>query len=282
MATQRILSLGSRVFSRGKWHDLRAGSYREQDYERIATRALRTMLPDVFVMPFKCDVHSPAEDAIARPDLAFVWRDYSAWGVVEVELASHSLELHVIPQVRIFSSGSYGELHVKALMRANSALQQNRLQDLVAIRRPLVWVVVDSESPMWKNPLHAESARLTALEVYDSAGEQIIRLAGDALESRLIRIGRLFPVHGHTGTLRFDGLVPAAFAGKVGKLIRLMFAGRYSTWKITKDSKGRLCLISVPDTVTLPGKDSDPWCIVRLGQYLVLRPDDIERGNHDQ
>jgi hypothetical protein len=40
-----------------------------------------------------------------RPDLALVARDLSHWFVVEVEIGSHSLERHVLPQVRAFAYG---------------------------------------------------------------------------------------------------------------------------------------------------------------------------------
>src|SRR5262245_59330266 len=40
-----------------------------------------------------------------RPDLALVAKDFSHWFVIEVELVTHSLEGHVLPQVRAFRYG---------------------------------------------------------------------------------------------------------------------------------------------------------------------------------
>src|SRR5712691_2053095 len=44
-------------------------------------------------------------DRLYRPDLALVSKDLSHWFVLEVELVSHSLERHVLPQALAFRYG---------------------------------------------------------------------------------------------------------------------------------------------------------------------------------
>ena len=45
------------------------------------------------------------KEGIKKPDLALVANDLSHWFVVEVELLSHSLDGHVLPQMRCLKYG---------------------------------------------------------------------------------------------------------------------------------------------------------------------------------
>src|SRR5689334_16688900 len=65
------------------------------------------------------------EDNVSRPDLALVAKDLSHWFVIEVELISHSLEGHVLPQVRTFR---YGEPQRDCISVLSDALTLDRFQ----------------------------------------------------------------------------------------------------------------------------------------------------------
>jgi hypothetical protein len=116
----------------------------ESDVEALAVRALSCLFPK-----HQCVVFTGSflhEDRIARPDLALIAADFSHWFVIEVELVSHSLHGHVLPQMRALRYGepqsdcltilqrelSIGHAQVKTLVRQvprTTAVISNRYED---------------------------------------------------------------------------------------------------------------------------------------------------------
>ena len=69
----------------------------ESEFEPITIRAFGCLYPQ-----YQCVVFGGRflyEDENRKPDLAMIARNNSHWFIVEVELLSHSLERHVLPQV---------------------------------------------------------------------------------------------------------------------------------------------------------------------------------------
>lgn len=69
----------------------------ESEFEPITIRAFGCLYPQ-----YQCVVFGGRflyEDENRKPDLAMIARNNSHWFIVEVELLSHSLESHVLPQV---------------------------------------------------------------------------------------------------------------------------------------------------------------------------------------
>ena len=72
--------------------------YIEGDFEAEVVKALTCLQPDYLCGVFAGEFVLEGERRIA--DLALIHKTLSHWFVVEVELAGHSLENHVLPQVR--------------------------------------------------------------------------------------------------------------------------------------------------------------------------------------
>lgn len=152
----------------------------EQDFERVAVVQLGTALPDFHVLKFKPHVLGD-EGVRRRPDLALVHQRYLMWVVVEVELEHHSLEQHVFPQIRTFTTGSYGEEHAEALLKANSSLEKAAVLRMVQYRQPAVMVLVNSRAVFqrgWGDLSSELGAEVTTLEVYRSLTDTIFSLEG--------------------------------------------------------------------------------------------------------
>ena len=104
-----------------------------------------------------------------RPDLAIVDDNYRMWAVVEVELDRHSLEGHVIPQVKAFASGNYGAVHADSLYKQDDTLDLDRLRNLTLYCQPHICVIVNSRSVLddgWRILETDHDARLVFLESF--------------------------------------------------------------------------------------------------------------------
>ena len=91
-------------------------TYVEGDFEAEVVKALSCLMPE-----YRCGVFAGAfvlEGERRVADLALVHKSLSHWFVVEVELAGHSLEHHVLPQVRCFRYGDPEHSCVTSLVRA--------------------------------------------------------------------------------------------------------------------------------------------------------------------
>ncbi len=79
-------------------------AFSEAQFEVHVLGALQCTYPDYYCIPFRGGFSFDGETHEA--DLALVHRSFSHWYVLEVELVSHSLHGHVVPQVRSFRYGS--------------------------------------------------------------------------------------------------------------------------------------------------------------------------------
>ncbi len=140
----------------------------EAQYEAVVLSEFRKKLLDFHVLPFKKEIQG-VNGTRNIPDLAIVAKDLSCWFVVEVELAHHSLNSHVIPQVTTFVEGEYSDIHAQYL---NSRLELDcyeSLFSLVRYQRPIVLVVVDSSSVYqsdWHKELRSIGVKMAILEAY--------------------------------------------------------------------------------------------------------------------
>ena len=75
----------------------------EAEFELTVMRALKCLYKDYVCFRFTGGFFY--EDQCFRPDLALVAKNGTHWFVIEVELVSHSLDRHVLPQVRAFRYG---------------------------------------------------------------------------------------------------------------------------------------------------------------------------------
>ena len=148
----------------------------ESQFSCIVKSELRRMLPDFFILDFS--PYIIGDEGIRRkPDLALIDRNYSMWAVVEVELDSHSLKHHVLPQIRAFTTGRYDDSHANLLYSKDSTLSLESLNHLVTFVPPVVSVIVNSRSVLndgWDILESNHSARLTFLESFRSVDDDIV------------------------------------------------------------------------------------------------------------
>ena len=152
------------LFNEVVFEELAPGSLLEAEFEGIVIDKGSAIFPGFYVVPFKRAVYS--EDDCAKPDLALIEKNYRIWWVAEVELCNHSLEGHVLPQVRTLSRASYGEDEGKALCQKCPLLDQGRICDMLKGKQPRVLVIVDSERKDWVMPLRRHDAELVVLQIY--------------------------------------------------------------------------------------------------------------------
>lgn len=100
-----------------------------------------------------------------RPDLALVARDSSHWFIIEVELTSHSLHQHVLPQVRAFK---YGEPQADCVngLAASLAIPVGRAQTLLQLIPYGVAVVANRENQEWLIALNAHGIQMLTVAAY--------------------------------------------------------------------------------------------------------------------
>src|SRR5687768_12685725 len=136
-----------RILVHGVWYDqLADAALYEVEYERIVVDHAPSLFPQFRVVPFKCTVEAEDEDS-KQPDLALISHDYRDWWVVEVELAHHDFDGHVLPQVRTLARGIYGDSHAAHLCRKAPDLDRERIESMMKGRQPKVLVVLNAPRP---------------------------------------------------------------------------------------------------------------------------------------
>ena len=128
------------------------------------------MLPEFEVVPFKKTIEGSGGQRNV-PDIAVVAKDLSCWFIIEVELSHHSLKYHVIPQVKTFIDGEYTREHASYLHSKIGAYRETDLHSLLRFKRPIILVLVDSESVIeqnWHENLFEAGVKLGILEVFFS------------------------------------------------------------------------------------------------------------------
>jgi hypothetical protein len=127
---------------------------------------------------FKSNVYAGVEGA--TPDFALVEHNYSEWWIVEVELAHHSFESVVLPQVRKLAEATYGDEEAEKLHRACAKLDLAKVKSMLKEHQPRVLVVVNKPKLEWIKPLANFDAVLAVFEVFQSDdGKRLFRVNGE-------------------------------------------------------------------------------------------------------
>lgn len=107
------------------------------------------------------------EERTYRSDLALVANDFSHWFVIEVELITHSLRLHVLPQVRAFRYGEPLDYCATILARGLGIAESKALTLLNHVPRSIA-VIANKMDVEWDLALRALDVQLLAVSIYDS------------------------------------------------------------------------------------------------------------------
>jgi hypothetical protein len=136
----------------------------EIDFEAEVVKALTCLLPD-----YLCGVFSGAfilENERHMADLALIHKSFSHWFVVEVELAGHSFDHHVLPQIRCFRYGEPESSCVTSLVRAFAGMTREQAEQLLRYVPRYVAVVCNLPDPAWTKALHALDVQHLTVSVY--------------------------------------------------------------------------------------------------------------------
>ena len=157
---------------------LSVGSLFEHEFERIFQQYVPRLYPGCIAVTFKKTVAS--DERAAKADLALIQTNYLGWWVVEVERAVHSLNSHVLPQVRTLATAAYGRADAAYLCSKEARLNEKRLFDMIRGEQPRVLVLVDRPCESWKAPLKEIGALLAIFQIFRSdRGRYVIRINGE-------------------------------------------------------------------------------------------------------
>lgn len=211
-----------RLLVGNQWYDaIRSQSWFERDYEALILSRSAELFPAWRCVPFS-EVVEGEDGTRKRPDLALIDLQYRHWWVVEVELSHHNLFSHVIPQVDVFRTGTYGERHADALRAKAPELDATHLETMLRGSPPDVLVVVDSPRADWSGPLRERRVQLAIVEPFRGMGPTVaLRVNGDqpqphpTMLSHCSRgaVRRLLKVHSPAALPDWEGGLMIEFQG---------------------------------------------------------------------
>jgi len=136
----------------------------EDEFELTVISVLKELYPDCWIIRFRAKIRHNGEGWC--PDLAVVEKRFRYWFVVEVEISTHSLQKHVLPQVRAFKRGDYGE-EAKITLAKQLVISTDKAGTLLAFVPRYVAVVCNVLEPIWEKALLAENVQFMAIASYD-------------------------------------------------------------------------------------------------------------------
>jgi len=208
----------ARMLLGDEWFDeLASTSLYEAEFEAIILQEAARVFPEFHPVPFKCIVLSDEGDA--KADFALIHKSYRSWWVVEVEMGHHSLDRHVLPQVRRLSRAAYSDTEAQYLCDHAPFLDRSRIKEMIKGQQPRVLVVVNVPVPGWREHLQAFGAVLASFQVFRSQfNRYLYRLNGDlpSENSEIITTCRCWEIHRF---LKIDS--PAQLEIKRGETVTL-------------------------------------------------------------
>jgi hypothetical protein len=212
---QRFEPVGSRAFL-------------ELEYQALINAHSAYLFPGLTFTPFHCVVRFEGVGNAA--DFALIDPEYRRWWVLEVELAHHSFERHVLPQVETLANATYGPEQAAWLAERNSSLDEVALTHMMRGAQPQVLVVVNSPRPEWELQLRTW-AEMMVVEVFRSDKDRLILRQDGAeveLPSEEIGVCRVDPAFPRM--LIVESPAPALALGT--KILAIDYEGEVTEWKL--------------------------------------------------
>ena len=204
-------------------------TFSEVQFEAEVHKAFNCLMPNYW-----CRVFSGAfmhEEECRRADLVMVRRDFAHWYVVEVEIAGHSLDGHVLPQLRCFRFGEPAPSCLASLMSAFPEFEGHQAKALLEHVPRSTLAVTNLHDPTWKTALRALDTDMLTVSVYrDARGQTAYELEG-----------KLSVRRESLGFARFSAMHDSI---RMAKAIRLPAGllqiedqfGNIGEWTVTEDS----------------------------------------------
>lgn len=152
-------------------------AFYEIEFEAEVVKALTCLMPDYHCGVFAGEFLYDGDRRSA--DLALIHRTMSHWFVVEVELASHSFEHHVMPQVRCFRYGEPAHACISSLCRGFPGLSRDDAQRLLDYIPRGVAVVSNVYDHNWHPTLRTLDVHFLTVSVFkDHTGKTAHEVRG--------------------------------------------------------------------------------------------------------
>lgn len=252
----------SGIYQNGIKHDLvKSGALYESQYEIIVKENLLKMFPDIVLVDFKKTVSS--EFGTAQADFAIIRKDYKQWWVVEVELAHHSFEGHVWPQVNTLNNAYYGYDEACYLNQKNPVLELESLIQMMRGEPPKVIVIVDRDKSEWKRIFDLHDIGLITMQPYLSVFNKYILLVDGSLDLYQADIVTEIKLAESLGSF-WKVQAPISLA-KYEKEVPILIYGEVSVWTKVQ-TRDQLWLVP-PANLNL---DKTHYKIVSNNMYLEL------------
>ncbi len=154
----------------------------ETEFEGIALRALGCIYPQYQCIVFGGTFRFEGEDR--KPDLAMIARDRSHWFVVEVELVSHSLEGHVLPQIRAFRYGD-PQSDCAGIISRELSVDLGEAQTIIERVPRAVAVIANKRRVEWEQSMRAHQAQFLSVSRFVSrSGQEAFEVDGALLPTK--------------------------------------------------------------------------------------------------
>jgi hypothetical protein len=220
----------SKVFADGTWYVKKySSSMLEKQYLYRIEQWKDALFPDYWCVNFETEVISN-DYGTRKPDLALIDKKYRYWYVVEVELETDN-KSHVEQQIKVFSSGKYGEKHARYLKSENSELDIDKLNVLMGIK-PTVLMIVPKVKDSWVNSMSQFGCQFMVIEILENNfKKEIIRVEGiELLKSDDQFLSDLSYFPGINRALEIRN--PAAVLD-LPKSLKIKTNNEFKTWNIT-------------------------------------------------
>ncbi|HJQ35815.1 MAG TPA: hypothetical protein VKB93_01620 [Thermoanaerobaculia bacterium] len=149
----------------------------EVEFENDVARALSCYRLEYRCIPFRGSF--VYDDRVYRADLALIAADFSHWFIIEVELVSHSLQRHVIPQVRAFGYGRWQPDCVTSIA-VGLKIDRQRAETILTMLPRSVAVVANKRISEWEIALSTVETQLLVLTIFRGReGRRAYELDGD-------------------------------------------------------------------------------------------------------
>jgi hypothetical protein len=259
----------ARILHNDEWfEELSSREHYETEFEKVLAQEAHRLFGNFHLIPFKTAVESELDADARVPDFALVHKSYKSWWVVEVELGHHSLEGHVLPQVRTLARAKYGPPEAEYLCDWQASLNKEKVIEMFKGRQPRVLVIVNVPAPGWAEQLRPFGAAVVICQIFRSQyNRYVLRLNGEypSDDETVITTCECSPIIHRLLALHAPTQLPL----QPDERVLLYHEGQASEW-VRIDTAGEVYLHALRDHTLRPGRRYE---IVRQSdETLVIRP----------
>jgi hypothetical protein len=165
----------------------------EAEFESLVQQHSASLFPGFLAARFDPLFQTPLGDV--KPDLILVDKEYRAWFIVEVELATHSVTRHVKPQIEKIQVARPTEAHANWLVDRGAQWDPLRLRRLMLGAPHGTVLLANAPTPHWDDALRTLPGIIRGVvEVYRSRlNRTILRINGSQPQAPGEMVSRLTP-----------------------------------------------------------------------------------------